>query len=344
MIRETALVTGGAGFIGSELTAQLAAAGHRVVVLDSLVTGRRENLDGLPADRVRLVVGDVRDGDVVTSVLRDVSIVFHLACVNLRRAFVAPREAHEVNATATLDLLIAARAAGVARFVHVSSSEVYGTACAAAMSEDHPTRPTTAYGASKLAGEAYARAFFETTSFPAVVVRPFNSFGPRGHHEGTSGEVIPRFLLRALAGRELVVFGDGEQTRDFTYVTDTARGIFLAGHIEAAAGRTVNIGTGRETSVRMLAEHAAAAADRPDVTVVHVGARPGDVLRQCADTTLAGRLLGFTPEVTLEQGLRRLVEWYRVRGVAAGQLLEDEVLRSWETSGDTEAGTVAVRS
>lgn len=216
----TILVTGGAGFIGSELVMQLAATGHRVVVLDSLIAGFRENLDSLPTDRVRLVVGDFRDPAVVASALRDVSVVFHLACINLRRALVAPREAHDVNATATLDLLVAARSAGVKRFVHVSSSEVYGSACGASIGEDHPTHPTTAYGASKLAGEAYARAFWQTYACPTVVVRPFNSFGPRSHHEGTSGEVIPRFLLRAMAGQPLVIPGDGQQSRDFTFVSD----------------------------------------------------------------------------------------------------------------------------
>jgi UDP-glucose 4-epimerase len=307
--RETTLVTGGAGFIGSELTAQLAAAGRRVVVLDNLSVGRRENLDGLPADRVRLVVGDIRDREVLASLLPEISIVFHLACVNLRHALVAPRDAHDVNATATLDLLIAAREAGVSRFVHVSSSEVYGSACAETMSEDHPTRPTTAYGASKLAGEAYARAFCETYAFPVVVVRPFNSFGPRSHHEGTSGEVIPRFLVRALAGQPLTIFGDGGQTRDFTFVDDTARGILMAGSTDTAIGRTINIGSGREVSVQALADAVRSVAGRPDVTVTHLEPRPGDIGRQRADIGLAQRLLGFEARVSFHDGLQRLRDW-----------------------------------
>ena len=147
------LVTGGAGFIGSELTAQLVASGRRVIVLDNLSTGLAANLDGLPANSVRLVRGDVRDRDLVESLMRRVSTVFHLACVNLRHALVSPRDAHDVNATGTLTVLEAARAAGVSRFVHVSSSEVYGPARAPAISESHPMMPTTAYGASKLAGK-----------------------------------------------------------------------------------------------------------------------------------------------------------------------------------------------
>ena len=337
-MEETILVTGGAGFIGSELTTQLVEAGHTVIVLDSLATGRRENLAHVPAHRLRLVVGDIRDGQLVRSILRGVSTVFHLACVNLRQSIGAPRDSHDVNATATLDLLEAARDAGVSRFVHVSSSEVYGSAREDSIREDHPTLPTTAYGASKLAGEAYARAYGETHGFPVVVVRPFNSFGPRSHHEGTSGEVIPRFVLRAMAGRPLVIFGDGSQSRDFTYVADTARGILLAGTADAAIGRTINIGSGRDVSIAALAHACATAAGRPDSPVVREAPRPGDIERQRADTALARELLGFTPTVSLESGLERLCDWYRTRGIAAERLLEDEVLRNWETDAPLPAG------
>jgi UDP-glucose 4-epimerase len=138
----------------------------------------------------------------------------------------------EVNATATLKLLSIARTVGVNRFVYVSSSEVYGTAQWVPMTEEHPTFPMTVYGSSKLAGECYTRAFYQTYGYPTVVIRPFNAYGPRCHHEGDSGEVIPKFLLRCLANKPMIIFGDGNQTRDFTYVSDTARGILLAGFAE----------------------------------------------------------------------------------------------------------------
>ena len=156
------LVTGGAGFIGSELTTQLVAAGHEVVVLDNLSTGRWANIEGLPSERLILTIGDVRDRGAVAAAVHDVSIVFHLAVINLRHALLHPRDAHDVNATGTLNVLEAARKAGVTRFVHVSSSEVYGSAVRPTMSEEHPTMPSTVYGASKLAGEALARAFSGT--------------------------------------------------------------------------------------------------------------------------------------------------------------------------------------
>src|SRR5205807_8697625 len=153
----------------------------------------------------------------------------HLACLGVRHSIHSPLENHEVNATASQHLLEEAKKADVRRLVYVSSSEVYGTARWAPMTEEHPTFPMTVYGASKLTGECYTRAYHRTYAFPTVVVRPFNTYGPHCHHEGDSGEVIPKFMLRCMAGRSLVIFGDGTQTRDFTYVSDTARGIFLAG-------------------------------------------------------------------------------------------------------------------
>ena len=240
--RSLVVVTGGAGFIGSELVRQLADRGSHVVVIDNLVNGTRENLAGLPADRVTLLARDTRDRDAYRSLLRDTQVVYHLACLGVRHSVHSPVENHDVNATATLQLLAESRAAGVPRFVYVSSSEVYGTALWAPMTEEHPTFPCTVYGGSKLVGESYTRAYYRTYGYPTVVVRPFNTYGPRSHHEGDSGEVIPKFLLRCLAGRPLIVFGDGMQTRDFTYVSYSARGIILAGTSEAAIGRTTTVG------------------------------------------------------------------------------------------------------
>ncbi len=260
--RPAYLVTGGAGFIGSALVRQLAARGERVIVLDNLVNGRRENLAEVLSDRVELVVADVRDLDVVAPLLAQVRAVYHLACLGVRHSLHSPLESHDVNASATLRLLGACRAADVPRFVYVSSSEVYGTARFAPMSETHPTFPTTVYGASKLAGECYTRAYHATYGYPTVVVRPFNAFGPRSHHEGDSGEVIPKFLLRSLAGKPMIVFGDGTQTRDFTFVSDTAAGILLAGEHDRAIGDTINLGSGIEVTINELASQIASLTGR----------------------------------------------------------------------------------
>lgn len=324
------LVTGGAGFIGSELVHQLVGDGFRVTALDDLANGRRENLATVLGKGADLVVGDVRDHDLLRPLVRNAEIVFHLACLGVRHSIHSPILNHEVNASGTLGLLELARREGVERFVHVSSSEVYGTARHVPMSEDHPTFPSTVYGGSKLAGECYARAYYETFGLPAVVIRPFNTYGPNCHHEGDSGEVIPKFLLRAMAGMSLVVFGDGTQTRDFTHVSDTARGILLAGVADGVVGETLNLGSGREFTISKLAGEVAAAAGQKVPEIVHESPRPGDVLRLCADVTRAREVLGFEPRVDLREGLARLRDWYVDRGVPPERLLEQETVRNWE--------------
>ncbi len=323
-------MTGGAGFIGSELVRQLHATGAEVVVVDNLSTGRQENLANVGGERVRLVVADVRDERRVIEAMRGVEVVFHLACRGVRHSLHSPRESHDVNATGALAVLEAARRAGVRRLVYVSSSEVYGSVRWAPMTEDHPTYPTTVYGASKLAGEGYARAYHRAYGFPAVVVRPFNAYGPRCHHEGDSGEVIPKFVLRALAGRPMVIFGDGLQTRDFTFVTDTARGILLAAQVDEAVGETINLGSGQEITVNALAEEVAAVTGRRLADVVHDAPRPGDIRRLCADPMKARRLLRFEPRIGLREGLARVRDWYVAGGQSLESLLAEDVVRNWE--------------
>jgi UDP-glucose 4-epimerase len=322
------LVTGGAGFIGSELVRQLLAQdpAREVRVVDNLANGRAENLEGLGC---RLLRRDIRDRAAMQEAVEGVDALFHLACLGVRHSIHSPEENHAVNATATLDLLALARGAGVSRFVYVSSSEVYGTARWVPMTEEHPTFPMTVYGASKLAGECYARAYHRTYGYPTVVVRPFNAYGPRCHHEGDSGEVIPKFLLRGMAGRPLLVHGDGTQTRDFTYVSDTARGILAAGASDAAVGETINLGQGREITINDLARQVAETLGT-SATVEHGPARPGDVLRLFAEASRAERLLGFTPSVDFGEGLARLRDWYRSQGRTPEELLEAEHAQNWE--------------
>jgi len=338
--RSTVVVTGGAGFIGSELVRQLASRGERVVIVDNLVNGKRENVADVLSRDVTLVVADVRDLGAVTPLLRDARALYHLACLGVRHSVHSPHENHEVNATATLQLLGAARQADVPRFVYVSSSEVYGGIQSTPIrgeriAEDHPAFPCTVYGGSKLAGESYARAYFRTYGYPTVVVRPFNTYGPRSHHEGDSGEVIPKFLLRCLAGRPMVVFGDGSQSRDFTYVSDTAGGILLAGEHPDAVGETINIGTGTDVTIRDLARLVAIETGKPDAAVQHDEPRPGDVYRLIADVSRARTLLGFETRVSMSEGLRRLLQWYRDQGKSPEELLEHEVVRNWIPASNT---------
>lgn len=323
------LITGGAGFIGSELARQACESGAHVTVVDNLVNGKRQNLDGLSNDQVNLVACDIRDIVRMSELVQGNDVVFHLACLGVRHSIHSPVENHEVNATATLNLLRIARNYNVKRFVYVSSSEVYGTARWAPMTEEHPTYPMTVYGASKLAGECYTRAFYSTHQYPTVVVRPFNTYGPNCHHEGDSGEVIPKFLLRCMAGKPMIIFGDGSQTRDFTYVSDTAKGILAAGIAEYAVGQTINLGSGAEVTVKDLADEIRHALQRPGANVEFDNPRPGDVLRLYADNSKAKQLLDFHPNVPLKQGLLKLRDWYVSCGRSIETLLEDEIVHNW---------------
>lgn len=330
MLIKRVLVTGGAGFIGSELVRQLAARHFSVRVVDNLVNGKRENLDGPLSGNVELIVADVRDAKEMSSLLRDIDIVFHLACLGVRHSLHSPIENQEVNASATLELLKTARSNGVNRFVYVSTSEVYGMVHTAPIAENHSTLPFTVYGASKLAGEAYTRAFWHTYGYPTVVLRPFNSYGPRCHHEGDSGEVIPKFMLRCLAGRPMVIFGDGKQTRDFTFVGDTATGILAAGLSEECIGHTINLGSGKEIEIGVLAKLIADVIGRPSAEIHYSPCRPGDVVRLLSDSSKANELLGFKPAVTLRDGLVRLRDWYASQSKSPEELLEQEIERNWE--------------
>jgi UDP-glucose 4-epimerase len=325
LVGKQILVTGGAGFIGSHLVDAL--EGNRVCVLDDLSTGNAKNLVHLNrgAD-LRLVRGDIRDRACLDELLRGVDVVFHLACRGVRHSIGNPVENHEVNAAGTLNVLQAAREARVARLVHVSSSEVYGTARYVPMDEDHPCFPETVYGAAKLAGECYARAYHQTYGLPTVIVRPFNNFGPRSHFEGDSGEVIPRFAVWALSGQPPVIFGDGTQTRDFIYVTDTAHWLCRIAECDSLVGQTVNLGSGTETSVNELAQIVTLEAGIGTMSLRHLPARPGDVNRHLAGVERAKSILGFHRRTSLREGIAELLNDLRRRpegiGTLAGQIAE----------------------
>lgn len=320
------LITGGAGFIGSALSRVL-ALDHDVVVLDDLSAGRRENLDQVKVD---LVEGSVLDRSLLEELIDGVETVYHLACRGVRHSIHQPLLNHEVNATGTLNILEAARRGGVERFVYTSTSEVYGTATTVPMAESHPTHPHTVYGGAKLAGEAYTRAYHTTYGMATTVIRPFNSFGPRSHHEGDSGEVIPKFLVRAMNGLPPVIFGDGTQTRDFTYVDDTATGIALVADNERLIGETVNLGSGTEITINELAAIVLSVTGREGLAPVYDEPRPGDVLRLLADSTLAHRTLGWKPAIGVEEGVRLLLQWHRDQETDWEQALAEDTGRNWD--------------
>lgn len=329
----TCLVTGGAGFIGSHLVDALLEAGARVRVLDDFSTGERAKLAHRDREpRLSVVEGSVLDPEALGRCSAGADWVFHLATRNVRLSLRRPTEVHECNTTGTLEVLKAAAAARARRMVYVSSSEVNGTAGAVPMAEEYPYRPETIYGASKLAGEYYAGVFHRAGWLETVVARPHNTYGPREHHDGLRGEVIPRFIVRALAGLAPQVYGDGGQTRDFTYVTETAEAIRDLALCEAAAGQTVNVCRGEEVSVLRIAQLVARSAGS-GVEPVFLPARPSDVRRLYGDNERMRTLLGRTPRVGIEEGISRTVAWFRAHLPDPAAAAREGPERGWEAVG-----------
>jgi UDP-glucose 4-epimerase len=326
------LVTGGAGFIGSNLVDALVEKNsHEIVVADDFSIGTRDNLVQHASNpHVQVVTLDIRDKQGVREIMRGVDMVYHLAVQCIRLSIRDPYLVHEVNATGTLHLLTAALDENVKRFVYCSSSEVYGTALRMPMDEEHLLVPTTPYGASKLAGEMYARSFYETYSLPVTVVRPFNTYGPREHFEGAYGEVIPKFVVRALNDAPLVIFGDGSQTRDFTQVGDTVRGLIAAAECDELVGDVVNIARGQEVNINDLAHIVLELLPESSSPIEHQEPRPGDVHRHFADITKARRVLGFEPRIEIYQGIKCYIDWLRQSKVDPREMLSKEKLRNWE--------------
>jgi UDP-glucose 4-epimerase len=326
---KSVLVTGGAGFIGSNLVDALLERGCAVRAVDDFSVGSEENLALAASRGAEVVRADVRDSDAMRQVVEDVEVVMHLAVSCLRVSLYDPWESHDVNAGGTLALCEAVKDRGVERFVYCSSSEAYGSAIEAPMDEDHPTRPTTVYGASKLAGEWYAMGYLRQYGLPVVVARPFNTYGPREHVVGPSGEVIPKMTLRAVNGLSPVVFGSGEQTRDFTYVADTVAGLIAAAEADALVGEVVNVAYGREVSIARIAELVCAAAGTR-VEPVHAEARPADVDRHYADVSRIHTATPWRAQVPIEDGIARYVAYFRDRYPDSARLLEQEKERNWE--------------
>jgi len=323
------LITGAAGFIGSHLADRLAPH-NRLRLVDDFSIGLRENLaDVASLPNVTIVEADVTDRGRMLDVTAGIDVVFHMAISCLRTSLNSPVLSHDINAGGTLNVCLAAREHGVKRLVYVSSSEVYGTAEKPLMAEDHPCRPTTVYGASKLAGELYALACWRTYGLPVSIVRPFNTYGPREPYAGARAEVIPRFLLQLAAGRAPVVYGDGSQSRDFTYVSDTVAGLVAAGACDQLVGDVVNVAYGAEISIRRIAELLARTMRTSAPAPVFTDARPGDVQRHAADVRKARRLLGFAPTVDIEAGLVRTVEWFQAQQIAGRVSAEASGAPNW---------------
>jgi UDP-glucose 4-epimerase len=311
----TCLVTGGAGFIGSHLVDALVRDGHVVRVLDNLSTGDPANLAGV-IDRIEFVRGDLADLETVRRATRGVGYVFHQAALpSVPRSVADPLGTHAACATGTLHALVAAREAGVRRFVYAASSSAYGNSDRPSKHEDDPTRPLSPYAVAKLVGEQYCQSFGTVYGFEAVCLRYFNVFGPRQKPGGPYSAVIPVFMDAMLAGRRPVIYGDGTQSRDFTYVDNVVRANLLAATAPGAGGKVYNAACGGSVTLldlvaginRLLGTH---------VEPEFASPRAGDVRHSRADISRAKAELGYEPAVGIEEGLRRCLEHFRARRAA----------------------------
>ncbi|HEY7508786.1 MAG TPA: SDR family oxidoreductase [Vicinamibacteria bacterium] len=304
------LVTGGAGFIGSHLAEALVRAGHRVRVLDNLYSGRTANLEPIRKD-VEFVEGDCADPAVARRAMRGIEAVFHEAAIpSVARSVKDPLASHRGNSTATLVVLTAARDAGVRRLVYAGSSSVYGNSPRLPKREDMETRPLSPYAVGKLTGEHYLRIFSGLYGLETLTLRYFNVFGPRQDASSPYSGVISLFTAALLAGRRPVIYGDGRQSRDFTYVANVVDANLRALTAPVADGSAMNVATGRRVTLNGLLAALGRLTGRK-IPARHLPARAGDVRHSLADITRARKALGYRPMVDFETGLRETVEWYK---------------------------------
>ena len=307
------LVTGGAGFIGSHLCEKYAKEGHIVLCLDNFMNGNLINIRHLlNYKNFKLINGDIRDFDLMEKIVPGVEVVFHLAAqIHVDRSIIEPQLTYEVNVLGTQNILEASRMYDVEKVICVSSSEVYGSAEYVPMDENHPLNSPHPYGASKIAADRMCYAYIQTYHMNVIIVRPFNTFGPRQKDLGYGG-AISIFARRVLNGMPPIIYGDGNQTRDYTYVEDLVCAFDLILNCSQPLEEPVNIGTGREARIIDLANMVIdLSGRRGSIEPIHVEARPGEVERLIAQNSRAKELLGWEPNFTLEDGLRKFINWYR---------------------------------
>jgi len=303
------IVTGGAGFIGSNIVEELVKRGEKVRVIDNFTSGKIENLRPF-LRKIELIKGDIRDEKAVARAVKGSDFVLHLAALrSVAKSVEEPVETHDVNATGTLNLLIAAKKAGVRRFVYSSTCAAYGDAKKFPQRETDAAAPISPYGASKLAGENYCMVFANTLGLEAVALRYFNVYGPRQNPESMYSSVVPAFIFDVMSGRKPVVEWDGKQSRDFVFVKDVVRANLLAATAKKASGQVFNVGNGYPTAIYDLLMYIEKALSKR-IAPKFGPKREGDVRKVYSDISKAKRTLGFKPGVTLEQGLKLTVQWF----------------------------------
>lgn len=310
MEKRNYLVTGGAGFIGSHIVERLVREGHGVRVLDDFSAGNEANLAPF-MDKIELLRGDIREVETVKEAVKDMEIVFHEAALgSVPRSVADPQSTHDVNITGTLNVLLASRDAGVRRVVFASSSSVYGETPELPKHEQMVPQPLSPYALSKLTGEHYISVFKQVYGFEAVALRYFNIFGPRQDPNSHYAAVMPKFATALLNGERPVIFGDGLQSRDFTYIENVVEANLLASEAEGIAGKAFNVACGgRYTLLELLNQMKEFLGS--DIEPIHESPRAGDVRDSQASIEAAQQGFGYRVSVGFEEGLRRTVEWYR---------------------------------
>jgi nucleoside-diphosphate-sugar epimerase len=305
------LVTGGAGFIGSHIAQTLAASGARVRVVDDLSTGHRENLEAI-GDRVDFQLSSLADEKATRRVLEDVELVFHEAAIpSVPRSVKNPVETHVACVDATFQLLNAAREKGVRRIIYAASSSVYGDQPTLPKVEDMRPEPLSPYAVAKLVGEYYCQVFTRAYNLETVCLRYFNVFGPRQDPSSEYSGVISRFTSALLSGERPIIYGDGEQSRDFTYVADVVAANMRAAETTTGVGRVINFARGERTTLNQLLDILKNITGHRDVQPEYREPRPGDVRHSLADITRAREMLGYEPQTSIEEGLRLTIEWWK---------------------------------
>lgn len=304
------LVTGGAGFIGSHLAASLVEQGAGVRVLDNFSTGKRENLAPI-LGKIDLVEGDITDPRICAHACAGVRFVLHQAALpSVPKSIADPVSSHRTNVDGTFNMLLAARDAGVRRFVFAASSSAYGESPTLPKTESMPTQPLSPYAVQKLAGENYCRVFAEVYGLETLSMRYFNVFGPRQDPASQYAAAIPAFVTAIIAGQPPTVYGDGEQTRDFTYIENVIKANLAAARATKTHGEVLNIACGEPVTVNAIIREINTILGK-DVRPEYVAQRPGDIKHSWADISLAAEKIGFAPAIPLAEGLRRTIVWYR---------------------------------
>lgn len=326
------LVTGGAGFLGSHVVELLLEKEYHVVIVDDFSNGKMLHLKNVESNpHLEIIRGNITNRDEIKDAFKGCQIIVHLAVLCLRESIKNPRHVNDVIVNGTLNCLDLAKENNVELFLNCSSSEVYGTAKYIPMNEEHPLQPETPYAASKVAQDMLVFSYGRTYCLPWTTIRPFNMYGPNSHWQGYRGELIPKMIVRAMNNEPLVIFGEGNQTRDFLYVEEAAKALVDVAENKSCINKSINFCTGVETSIRKIAELICAEFSLSiEQFISKQPSRPGDVMRHLGDNSTFKNIFGYIPKIKIEEGIHKTIEWMKALPYNPEELKSQENIRNWE--------------